>query len=209
MEGRGLGKGRNTALTLGGRFSLSAEDFTRGEAVGTVCALWCCVHGEVGGRHGLVTDMFPTHSEVLGFCSVKKTPIKKKELTHLLEAMKHQGPLGWPQSFSSLCYWIINSVIRPRSLKWGDAQPMQPSGLSMCCEISKNRTEKMRVTERLPASWLVVRRCGLGGFLMILVVVNADLGFPGVFMGYRPAQSQSWARGCDWEWDAFLNVVQG
>lgn len=87
MEGRGSEKGRNVALTAGGRFSPSAEDFTGGEAVGLECgravppvrAVWCCVQGEVGGRHGLVTVMFPPHSQVLGFCGVKKTPIKKKK----------------------------------------------------------------------------------------------------------------------------------
>lgn len=72
------------------------------KAVAIVCALWCCVHGELVGRHGLVTVMFPPHSEVLGFCGVKKTLIKKnKELPPPFRGMKHQGPLGCPQCFSA------------------------------------------------------------------------------------------------------------
>lgn len=47
------------------------------KAAATACALQCCVRGEVEGRHGLVTVMFPTHRKVLGFCGVNGGPLRR------------------------------------------------------------------------------------------------------------------------------------
>lgn len=54
----------------------------------------------------------------------------------------------------------MNSVIRARSLKWGDGCPAYST---QNWEVSRNRIEKVQVRDQLSASWLVVGTCSLEG----------------------------------------------